>query len=97
MPQFPAGAAARGGEASAESNRKAAEVFYAPLLPTVAALHRRGLSLRAIGRELEARGIKTRQEWPHWSAMQVGRVLARARAAETRRRASKPRQNTSRV
>ena len=26
-------------------------------------------------------GIKTRQEWPHWSATQVWRVLARAAAS----------------
>jgi hypothetical protein len=34
-------------------------------------LRRQGLSLRAIARALGERGIKTRQEWDHWSAQQV--------------------------
>jgi len=59
-----------------------AREFYAPIIPIVLELHRQGLSLRAIARELGQRGIKTRQEWRHWSATQVRRVLARARKAE---------------
>lgn len=38
---------------------------------------RQGLSLRAIGRELERRGIKPRFGFPRWSAAQVRRVLIR--------------------
>jgi hypothetical protein len=56
----------------------------------VAELRREGLSLRAIARELERRGIKTRQEWPHWSATQVRRILARAAAAEDPPRSAAP-------
>lgn len=78
MPEFPPGTCQKGGAASRQVNIDSAREFYAPILPLVAELHGRGLSLRQIARELEARGIKTRQEWPHWSAMQVRRVVARA-------------------
>ena len=84
MPGFPPGVHLKGGQASVESNRRLAQAFYAPILPVVAELRRQGLSLRAIARELDRRGLKTRQEWDHWSATQVRRVLARAREAEDR-------------
>jgi hypothetical protein len=78
MPQFPPGVHRKGGEASVESHRRLAREFYAPLLPVVLELHRQGLSLRAIGRELDRRGIKTRFGWPCWSAASVRRALDRA-------------------
>jgi hypothetical protein len=82
MPRFPPGVHLRGGAVSAVVNRELAREFYAPLLPIVMELHRAGKSLREIARELDARGIRTRQEWQHWSAMQVKRVLARALEAD---------------
>jgi hypothetical protein len=84
MPQFPPGVHLKGGQASVESNRRLAQEFYAPILPVVVELHRQGLSLRAIARELDRRGIKTRLEYPgqRWSATQVRRLLIRAREAE---------------
>jgi hypothetical protein len=83
MPGFPASASAKGGQASAEVNRRSALEFYAPILPVVAELHAQGLSLRQIARELDRRGVKTRLQYPgqRWNAMQVRRVLARIAAA----------------
>jgi hypothetical protein len=81
MPGFPPGVHRQGGAASAPVNAAIALEFYSPLLPLVADLRRQGLSLRAIASELERRGLRTRQEWPHWSATQVRRVLARAAQA----------------
>jgi hypothetical protein len=78
---FPEGACHKGGAASAPTHRESAREFYAPLLPVVAELRRQGLSLRAIAAELGRRGFKSRWGWPHWSATQVRRVLARAVAA----------------
>jgi hypothetical protein len=78
MPAFPPSAAQKGAANSAPVHRAAAVEFCAPLLPLVIELRQRGLSLRAIARELQQRGIKTRQEWPHWSATQVRRLLGRA-------------------
>lgn len=78
MPCFPPGVHLKGGEVSAVVNAERAREFYRPLLPIVAELRRQGLSLRAIAAELDRRGIKTRQEWDHWSATQVRRVLIRA-------------------
>jgi hypothetical protein len=80
MPAFPPDAHRKGGAASAPVHAQAAREFYAPLLPLVTALRRRGLSLRAIAAELQRLGIRTRQLWPHWSATQVRRLLARASA-----------------
>jgi hypothetical protein len=94
MPGFPPGVHLLGSQASVESNQRLAREFYAPVLPVVAELRRQGLSLRAIARELERRGIKTRQEWDHWSATQVRRVLARAQKAES---AQDPGARTNRV
>ncbi len=67
----------KGGAASAPLNRLRAERHYAPLVPIVAELRRQGMSLRQIARELERRGIKTRQEWTRWHANQVRRILGR--------------------
>jgi transposase-like protein len=78
MPTFPPGASEKGGAAAAATHVEQARQFYAPIIPLVAELRRQGLSLRAIARALGERGIKTRQEWDHWSAQQVARVLARA-------------------
>jgi hypothetical protein len=55
-----------------------AKDVYAKIAGLGAALARG--SLRAIARALDERGIKTRHGWPHWSAQQVRRVLARAGA-----------------
>ncbi|MBI1913607.1 MAG: recombinase family protein [Planctomycetes bacterium] len=83
MPGFPAGVHKKGGAVSAPVHREAARQFYAPLLELVLQLHRAGRSLRQIAAELDRRGVKTRAEYPgqRWSATQVRRVLARARAA----------------
>jgi hypothetical protein len=81
VPGFPEEASARGAAEAARANAQYARDFYGPLLPLVAELRARGLSLRAIARELESRGIQTRQEWPRWHARQVARVLARAEGA----------------
>jgi hypothetical protein len=82
MPAFPPGASAKGGQAAIQTNVESARAFYAPILPVVAELHRQGLSLRQIARELDRRGVKTRFEYPgqRWSATQVRRVLARIAA-----------------
>jgi hypothetical protein len=79
MPGFPPGVHLIGGRNAAPVNAQLAREFYTPILPLVAELHRQGLSLRAIARELDRRGIKTRPEWDRWSATQVRRVLARYR------------------
>jgi hypothetical protein len=63
--------------------------FYAPIIPVVAELHRQGLSLRAIARELQDRGIQTRI-WNKWSATQVRRVLQRAGVLPMPERPAKP-------
>jgi hypothetical protein len=73
----------------ADGGRKAAPVlaamardFYAPIIPVVVELRRRGLSLRAIATELQRQGIKTRYQCRGgWSAAQVRRVLIRAEQA----------------
>jgi hypothetical protein len=85
MPGFPPGVHLKGGQASAPVNAELASAFYAPLLPIVLNLHRQGLSLRAIARELDGGGVKTRLGWDHWSATQVRRVLDRAQKAELER------------
>jgi hypothetical protein len=77
MPAFLQGIHLKGGQAAASVNTERAREFYAPLIPIVAELRRQGLSLRAIARELEKRGIKTRYEWPYWNATQIKRILAR--------------------
>jgi hypothetical protein len=84
MPGFPPGAHHKGGQAAALTHRQLAAAFYRPLLPLVLALHRHGLSLRAIAGELDRRGVKTRMGCPEqsWSATQVKRVLARALEAD---------------
>jgi hypothetical protein len=86
---FPASVHLKGGQVAAATHVQAAREFYAPIIPIVAELHRQGLSLREIARELDNRGIRTRQEWPHWSATQVRRVLARALEAERTARKAK--------
>src|SRR5436190_1386780 len=61
MPGFPASASAKGGAASAVVHVRAAREFYAPIIPIVVELRRKGLSLREIASELDRRGIRTRQ------------------------------------
>ncbi len=68
MPAFPPGVHLKGGRTAAVTHAAAAREFYAQLLPVIVELRRQGLSLRAIAAELDRRGIKTRQEWDHWSA-----------------------------
>src|ERR1035438_6745026 len=62
MPKFPKGANLKGGRNAAPVLAEMAREFYAPIIPIVMELHNQGLSLRAIGRELDRRGIRTRQE-----------------------------------
>src|SRR6478752_1631426 len=57
-----------GGANAAITLAELAREFYAPIIPAVMELRRQGLSLRAIGRELERRGIKPRFGFPRWSA-----------------------------
>jgi hypothetical protein len=95
MPAFPPGVHLKGGQNAAPVLAEMAREFYAPIIPIVMELHGQGLSLRAIGRELDQRGIRTRigcwytsiSSKPRiirWSAAQVRRVLARGLAlAET--------------
>ena len=79
MPKFPPGVHLLGGRNAAVTNAQLAREFYAPITPVVAELRRQGLSLRAIARELDRRGFKTRLEYPgaRWHATQVRRVLLR--------------------
>jgi hypothetical protein len=86
MPGFPPGVHLIGGRNAAVTNARLAREFYAPILPLVAELHRQGLSLRAIARELDRQGVKTRIQYPgqRWSATQVRRVLVRCRDEERR-------------
>jgi hypothetical protein len=84
MPAFPPGANIKGGANAAPVLRALAAEFYAPIIPVVVELRQQGLSLRAIARELTARGVPLRN-WGTavpWSAQQVKRVLVRAAAPE---------------
>ena len=95
MPGFPPGVHRIGGRNAAPIHRQAAHDFYTPILPVVAEMHRQGLSLRAIARELDRREIRTRTgcyyfpkglHWGEpvfirWSATQVRRGPARAAQA----------------
>jgi hypothetical protein len=78
MPRFPKGVHLKGGRNAAPVLAAMAREFYAPLIPIVMELREQGLSLRAIARELEKRGIMSRLTWPRWSAAQVRRVVIRA-------------------
>lgn len=81
MPGFPSDAHLKGGQASISVHVRLADEFYFPIIPIVVDLHRQGLSLRTISRELEQRGIKTRQGRDRWNAAQIKRVLARSAGA----------------
>ncbi len=81
VPSFPTGVHWIGGRNSAPVNRALADDHYSPILPTVSDLRRQGLSLRAIARELERRGLPTRHGFGRWHARQVARILTRARTA----------------
>src|SRR4051812_34573189 len=80
---FPPGAHLKGGRNAAPVLVELAREFYAPIIPIVQELHKQGLSLREIGRELERRQIKPRIGGPvggpgggsRWAAAQVRRVL----------------------
>jgi hypothetical protein len=78
MPSFPPGVHLKGGRNAAPVLARLAREFYEPIIPVVAELRNQGLSLRAIARELEKRGIKARFYEDSWSATQVRRVLLRA-------------------
>ena len=68
MPGFPPAAHRKGGEMSRKVNADMANEFYAPIIPVVVELRCQGLSLRAIARELDRRGIRTRQVgWVRYS------------------------------
>jgi hypothetical protein len=86
MPGFPPGVHLLGGRNAALVNAQLARDFSAPILPLVAELHSQRLSLRAIARELDRQGVKTRIQYPgqRWSATQVRRVLIRSRVEEGR-------------
>ena len=77
-------AVARGRERSAEARAKAAAEAYADLLPTIAELREKGLSLQAIAAELNTQGQTTRKGKP-WNPVQVARVLATARQPDAHR------------
>ena len=78
MPTFPPGIHLKGGQNAAPVLAELAREFYAPIIPVVMELHRQGMSLRAIARELESRGIKPRYGYQAgWAAAQVRRVLTR--------------------
>ena len=83
LSRFPPGVHLIGGRNAAATYRANADEFYRDIIPVVLALAEQGLSLRAIARELDRRGIKTRRKYPgqRWSAMQVKRILLRARSA----------------
>lgn len=91
--RFPPGVHLKGGRNAAPVHAEMADEFYAPVIPIVLELRRQGLSLRAIARELDQRGIRTRvgcyheptPDWTRtkvrivrWSAAQVRRVLIRS-------------------
>jgi ribosome-interacting GTPase 1 len=61
MPRFPPGVHLQGGRTAAVTHAAAAREFYAQIIPVVVDLRRQGQSLRAIARELDRRGIRTRQ------------------------------------
>jgi hypothetical protein len=84
MPAFPPGVHLKGGQTSAPINAAKAREFYAPIIPVVVELRRKGLSLRAIARELDRLGIRTRIQYPdqRWNASQIRRILARAAQAD---------------
>src|SRR4051794_30402904 len=61
MPAFPPGVHLKGGQNAAPVLAEMAREFYAPIVPVVVELRGQGLSLRAIARELDRRGVRTRQ------------------------------------
>jgi Recombinase len=77
-PQLTAEARDRGANAGGAATRTKARSDYADLVPVVAGLKAEGLSLRQVATRLNAEGHTTRRGRP-WNAMQVRRVLARAR------------------
>ena len=74
-PWQPALAEARASRMRANAEEAARQTALA--LPTIKPLHEQGQSLRAIARELEARGIPTARGG-RWSAVQVADILRRA-------------------
>jgi DNA invertase Pin-like site-specific DNA recombinase len=69
-----------------ESNRGHADARAAKVAPMLLALQRDGLSLNAIARELNQRGVPTITGGTTWYAAGVSRVLERVKAAGTVRR-----------
>jgi len=77
--RFPPGAHLLGGQRAALVNQELANKFYSAIIPIVAELRERGLSLRAIAWELDGHGIECRnhRHGQKWHPMQVARVLRR--------------------
>jgi len=67
-----------GRKVSAKVRTEAATEAYADLAPTLAELRGKGLSLQAIANDLNTQGHTTRRGRP-WNAVQVSRVLERAK------------------
>jgi hypothetical protein len=77
--KFRPGVHAKGGRHAAVAHVSRANDFYAPLIPIVTELHRKGLSLRDIAGELERLGLRPRyNRRPTWEPAQVRRILERA-------------------
>jgi DNA invertase Pin-like site-specific DNA recombinase len=70
-------AIAKGRAASVKARGMAAKEAYADLLPLLAEMRAKGMTLQAIARELHEKGHTTRRGKP-WNAVQVMRVLKRA-------------------
>jgi hypothetical protein len=80
--KFRPGVHTKGGRHAAIAHTGRAADFYAPLIPVIAELHRKGLSLRDIAGELERLGIRPRyNRRPTWGPAQVRRILERAASA----------------
>jgi DNA invertase Pin-like site-specific DNA recombinase len=68
---------AKAQKASVEARRAIVAAFDAKVLPVIRAIQKQGaVSLRAVARELSARGIST-QRGGEWTAVQVGDLLHR--------------------
>jgi hypothetical protein len=67
----------KGTRIAAEVSRHHANAFAELHGPLVRQLRHQGLSIKAIARELQARGIKPRIGGPFWSTASVRNLLAR--------------------
>jgi DNA invertase Pin-like site-specific DNA recombinase len=71
----------KGAERAALARSRNAAEAYADLLPTVAELRAKGLSLQAVAQELNRQGHTTRRGKP-WNPVQVARVLVRTKVKD---------------